>query len=137
LDVVLIANELIDSRTKSGKSGIICKLDIEKAYDHVNWDFLIYVRRRMGFGDKWIAWISRCISSVSYAVLINGSLSQFFSASRVLRQGDPISPLLFLLVMEVFTRMLRAATTATLLAGFSMGRLNETSVNISHLLFFG
>jgi len=91
--------------------------------------------RRMGFGDKWIALISRCISSVSYAVLINGSPSQFFSASRGLRQGDPISHLLFLLVMEVFTRMLNAASTAGLLVGFSVGRLNETTTNISHLLF--
>jgi len=134
-DAVLIANELIDSRPKSGKPGIICKLDIEKACDHVNWDFLIYAMRRMGFGDKWIAWISRCISFVSYAVLINGSPSQFFSAFRGLRQGDPILPFLLLLVMEVFTRMLRAATTASLLARFSVGRLNETSINISHLLF--
>ena len=89
----------------------------------------------MGFGGKWIAWIGHCVSSVSYAVLINGSPSQFFSASRGLRQGDPISPLLFLLVMEVFTRMLRVASSAGLIAGFSVGRLNDSSTKISHLLF--
>ena len=54
-DVVLIANELID-----------CNLDIEKAYDHVNWDLLICVMRRMGFGERWIAWIKHCISSASF-----------------------------------------------------------------------
>ena len=68
-------------------------------------------------------------------MLINGSPSQFFSASRGLRQGDPILPLLFLLVMEVFTRMLRAASTTGLMTGFSVGRLNDSSINISHLLF--
>jgi len=64
--------------------------------------------RRMGFRDKWIAWIRHCISSVSYAALINCSPSHFFSASR----GLPISTFLFLLVMEVFTSMLRVSAAA-------------------------
>lgn len=85
MDAVLFANVLIDSRIKAGKPGVICKLDIEKAYDHVNWDLLIYVMRRIGFGERWIAWICHCISSVAFVILVNGSSSQFFSASRGLR----------------------------------------------------
>jgi len=52
LDAVLLANELIDSRIKARKAEVVCKLDIEKAYDHVNWDFLLYVMRRMGIGER-------------------------------------------------------------------------------------
>ena len=106
MDAVLITNKLIDSRIKSSKPGFMCKLNIEKAYDHVNWDLLIYMMRRMVFRERWIAWIRHGIFSASVVVLVNGSPSQFFSASRGLRQGDPISSLLFLLVMEVFTRWL-------------------------------
>ena len=57
LDVVLIANEAVDSRLKNNEGGVLCKLDIEKAYDHVNWKFLMAMLRKMGFGEKWIKWI--------------------------------------------------------------------------------
>jgi len=112
-------------------------LDIEKAYDHVNWNFLMYVLKRMGFGDRWISWVHYCISSTSFAVLVNGSPMDFFSASRGLRQGDPLFPLLFLMVMEVLTRMIDAASSAGLIAGFSLRRPGSklVEIKVSHLLF--
>ena len=64
MDAVLIANETIDSRVSQKKPGILCKLDVEKAYDHVNWDFILSMRRQMGFGSRWIGWIKFCISTV-------------------------------------------------------------------------
>lgn len=54
---MLIGNDLIDSRIKSGNLGVVCKLDIEKTYGRINWEFLIYVMRRMGFGERLISWI--------------------------------------------------------------------------------
>ena len=68
LDAILVANEAIDSRKRSTGVGLVCKLDIEKAYDHVNWRFLLSVLEKMGFGPKWRNWILFCISTVRMAV---------------------------------------------------------------------
>jgi hypothetical protein len=135
LDSVLIANECVDSRINSGIPGVICKLDIEKAYDHVNWSFLLYMLRRCGFGEKWCSWIDFCISSARFSVLVNGSPAGFFSSSRGLRQGDPLSPLLFVVVMEALSKMLTVSVNRGLFSGFSVGSRNSVAVNISHLLF--
>ena len=64
LDAVLVANECVDSRVRDGRSGVICKLDIEKTYDNVDWGFLQYIMERMGFGSKWRQWILFCVSTV-------------------------------------------------------------------------
>jgi len=83
-------------------------VDIEKAYDHVNWDFLLYLLRRCGFGEKLCSWIAHCISSVHFLVLVNGNPSGFFSSSHGLKHGDPLLPYLFVIVMEALSRVLSA-----------------------------
>ena len=135
LDSVLIASECINSRLKSRVSGVLCKLDVEKAYDHVSWDFLMYMLQRCGFLEKWRKWIRYCILIVKFSILINGSPIDFFGSSRGLWQGDPLSPLLFDIVMEALSRMLDVAASAGQFSGFSVGSMVGPSVMVSHLLF--
>ena len=87
LDSVLIANEVLDSRLKVGLPGVLCKLDIEKAYDHVNWEFLVYLLRRCGFPGKWCNWIWFCISTVRFRSLLMAARKVFLQAQGVLDKG--------------------------------------------------
>ena len=132
LDTMLIANEAIDSVLKKKGSGLICKLDIEKAYHHVNWDFLVAILAKMGFGHKWIKW---CISSPSFSISINGTPSNFFQSSKGLRQGDPISSYLFVIAMEPLSRLLLKAQEGGFISGFTIGEKGGDGEEISHLFF--
>ena len=134
LDLVLIANECVDSRVKSKTPGVICKLDIEKAYDHVNWESLLDLLKRMGFGMRWCRWIRTCISTVQFFVLFNGSPADFFGSLRGLRKGDLLSPLLFLVVMEVFSKMMKRVEGAILLRDFRVDGSWGEGICVSHLL---
>ena len=72
MDEVLIANKAIDSILKSNRGAILCKLDIEKAYDHVDWSFLLAVLEKMGFGERCRRWIKWCLSTARFSVMVNG-----------------------------------------------------------------
>ncbi|XP_050243704.1 uncharacterized protein LOC126692222 [Quercus robur] len=120
---------------EGGVLGVLCNLDIEKAYDHVNWEFLMFLLQQCGFSEKWRRWIRCCISTIKFSILTNGCPSDFFGSSRGLRQGDHLSPFLFDIVMEALSRMLGAATATGQFSGFTFGNEAGSLMSMSHLLF--
>ena len=93
----------------------LIKVDISKAFDTVNWRFLLCLLQHLGFSRRWIDWISLMLSSASTKVILNGSPSRRICHARGLRQGDPLSPLLFVIVMEGLNALLKFADNKGLL----------------------
>lgn len=120
-DGVVIINEVVDCARKTGKQCFIFKVDFEKAYDSVNWNFLVYMMRRLGFNDKWRAWIKGCIFAGSCSVLVNGSPADEFQIKRGLKQGDPLALFLFLMVAERLLGLMRKAVSIGKYKGLQVG----------------
>ena len=89
----------------------------------------------MGFGHRWINWMKWCCSTATFSILINGSPSGFFHSSRGLRQGDPLSPHLFLFAMEALSQLLSCARNGGFISGFRVGGRGREGLIMSHLLF--
>lgn len=133
-DCALVAFECLHTIRKqhSKKPFFALKIDMMKAYDRVEWSYLQGCLSRLGFAQAWIQTVMRCVTSVRYAVRINGELTDQVVPSRGIRQGDPISPYLFLLCTEGLSCLLQKEEETGVLQGIRNGRHGPS---ISHLLF--
>jgi hypothetical protein len=122
VDGVVVVNKVIDFAKKLKKECLIFKVDFEKAYDSVDWGFLDYMLRRVGFGDKWCSWMKACVCSGNMSVLVNGSPTEEISIKRGLKQGDPLAPFLFLIVAEGLGGLMRMAVDRGRFKSFLVGR---------------
>uniref|UniRef100_A0A803QQG6 Reverse transcriptase domain-containing protein n=1 Tax=Cannabis sativa TaxID=3483 RepID=A0A803QQG6_CANSA len=134
-DNIIIANKVIHAITnrKHGKVGwAALKLDMEKAFDKVEWAYIEHILQHFGFPYPFISLILNCLSSVSFRLRINNCLSHQILPTRGIRQGDPLLPYLFLLVAEGLSGIINAKTHSNSFHGISISRSAPT---ISHLLF--
>lgn len=109
LDGIVILNEMMDEAKKRKIKRAFFKVDFAKAYDTVDWDFLDDMLKGLNFSTKWRKWVRECVASASSSVLINGSPSDVFNHERGIRQGDPMSPFLFLIVAEGLCLLVKRA----------------------------
>ncbi|XP_058776499.1 uncharacterized protein LOC131650805 [Vicia villosa] len=128
LDVVLLVNEVIDWAKQNKSSCLLLKVDFEKAYDSLSWNFLRDMLVRMGFGKRWLMWMDACIFSSHFSVLVNGSATRDFRVYRGLRQGDPLSPFLFVIAMEALTALVRNSVAVGGFKPFQFG--NDEGIDI-------
>eukprot|EP00253_Pinus_taeda_P034809 PITA_34809 len=130
-EAIASAQELIHTLQSKKKKGMILKIDLSKAFDRANWLYLRLLLTHLGFPYEFIKWTMSCITDVTYSVLLNGEATPFFTSERGLRQGCPLSPLLFLLIMEGLSRIISSARGRHHLTGIKI----VDNLFLNHLLF--
>ncbi|XP_023634268.1 uncharacterized protein LOC111829408 [Capsella rubella] len=134
-DNILLAHEIVHALNLNAdcdEEFIAVKTDMSKAYDRMEWSFLEELLIRLGFDIKWVQWIMVCVRSVSLSVLLNGIDYGFIKPERGIRQGDPLSPFLFILCAEALVHVMNRAEQEGRLTGM---RLTPDCPSIQHLLF--
>jgi hypothetical protein len=100
MDAVVSLSEILHEVKRKKQSGVVLKIDFEKAYDKVNWHFLRYMMDKKSFGSTWCDWVMRTARGGKVAIQTNDVVGPYFTTHKGVRQGDPFSPLLFNLVAD-------------------------------------
>lgn len=132
LDGPLVVNEICSWAKKSKTKVLLFKVEFDKAFDSINWEFLDSNLLQMGFGNKWRMWIKGCLQSSHTSVLVNGTPTYEFTTSKGVRPRDPLSPFLFIIAMEGLSVAMRAACETGVFQGL---QLPHGGPLISHLLY--
>lgn len=131
-DNIMLCHDLLHGiHLEHGPPRMCIKIDLRKAFDSVKWDCLLFILQQMNFNDIQISWTKECISNPAFSMMINGTPHGFFQGSVGLRQGDPLSPLLFCMVMESLSRGINRCVAD----GSILCPLRKGDTTISHLLF--
>jgi hypothetical protein len=130
-DAIGVVQEALHNIKVKNIKALVLKLDLIKAYDRVDWGFLRLVLLQVGMSLEATDWIMGCVSTANFVVLINGSPTSFFKSTRGLRQGFPLSPLLFLLVVEGLSRAIQEQVMEKKIEGVLVAR----GIRITHLMF--
>lgn len=117
LDSYVTASELVAWCTKMDKECACIKADFEIAFDNVKCSFLKKILYWLGFSNKWWAWIEQCLCNAKVAILVNDAPTKWLKVRKGLRQGDPLSPYLFLLVADCLSRLTETARSNNFLQG--------------------
>jgi hypothetical protein len=131
LDAIGTTHECLHNIKAKKSKELILKLDLKKSFDCIDWDFLRLILTQYGFNQSSIKWIISGVTTANISVLVNGEIPPFFRSGRGLRQGYPLSPLLFILVMEGLSLLLKKSQSEGKITWIKVSRI----VKILHLMF--